>query len=470
MKSDITEIILENCGLGAIKIDSQARIELWNRWMELRTGKSGESVLGCPLKEVFTDADNSFFDTVQYVLSTGLPRVLSPVFHFFLNPYDSQSKQLVKILPLFDQSADITGTLILIEDMTAHLEYESEIETKAREFKEFGKKAKKDEEEALDWLKQQIQFNNAITECLEEGIIIYNRAGIVTFVNPTADKLLQWSRMELVGSNINVFLSGESRVKDVLKTGESIHSDNELFRRKDGSSFPVSYISSPIILEGKIKWGIVTFQDITERKRIEKEINENLERLKKVLDDTVKALSFAGEMRDPYTAGHQRRVTQLALEIAKEMSLGDNIKEAIRISGILHDIGKITIPAEILSKPGRLTEYERIILKGHSQVGYEMIKAIDFPLPVADIIIQHHERLDGSGYPNGLKGDEIRLEARILAVSDVVEAMSSHRPYRPALGAEKALEEIERNAGTLYDEEVVKTCVRLFREKGFTLE
>ena len=173
------------------------------------------------------------------------------------------------------------------------------------------------------------------------------------------------------------------------------------------------------------------------------------------------------EAKDPYTAGHQQRVSQLAAAVAKELNLSQDKVEGIRVASLIHDIGKIGLPTEILSKPTKLTDIEFNLIKEHSQKGYDILKSIDFSYPIARIVLQHHERLNGSGYPNNLKGDEIILEAKIIGVADVVEAISSHRPYRPALGIDKALEEIIQNRGTLYDPEVVNACLRLFKEKGF---
>lgn len=208
--------------------------------------------------------------------------------------------------------------------------------------------------------------------------------------------------------------------------------------------------------------------DITDRKRAEDELGKSVGKLKKALEGTVSALSGTAERRDPYTAGHQQRVTQLACAIAVEMKLPSDQIEAIRVAGTLHDIGKIYVPAEILNKPGIIAIEEMGLIKTHSQVGYDILKTIEFPWPVADIVLQHHERLDGSGYPLHLAGEEIRLEARILAVADVVEAMASHRPYRPALGVETAMDEIIRYRGVHYDPEIVDICVRLFRLRNFT--
>ena len=173
------------------------------------------------------------------------------------------------------------------------------------------------------------------------------------------------------------------------------------------------------------------------------------------------------ERKDAYTAGHQRRVSDLARTIANEMGLPKEKVEGIRLAGVIHDLGKISIPAEILSKPGRITDLEFALIKTHPQVGYDILKTIVFPWPIAEIVLQHHERLNGSGYPLGLKKKDISLESKILAIVDVVEAMASHRPYRPALGIDKALEEIVKNKNILYDSHAANTCVKLFTEMNY---
>lgn len=186
--------------------------------------------------------------------------------------------------------------------------------------------------------------------------------------------------------------------------------------------------------------------------------------------DSISSLASLVEMRDPYTAGHQRRVAQLAASIARELKLSEDQIEGIRLAAIVHDVGKNNVPIDYLSKPGRLTTLEYSIIKEHAQNGYEVLKTINFPWPIAQIVLQHHERSDGSGYPLGLKGNEILLEARILSVADVVEAMASHRPYRQALGVKAALEEINRGSGSCYDPIVVEACLKLFLEQNYTFE
>jgi len=200
------------------------------------------------------------------------------------------------------------------------------------------------------------------------------------------------------------------------------------------------------------------------------DLQQSYQRTKRAMDATIETMSKIIEAKDPYTAGHQRRVSQLATAIAKELHLSQDKVEGIRIASLIHDIGKIGLPTEILSKPNKLSELEFSLIKEHPQIGYDILKSIDFSYPVAEIVLQHHERLNGSGYPQGLKSENILLEAKIIGVADVVEAMSSHRPYRPALGIDKALEEISQNSGILYDQEVVDACIKLFKKKGFKLK
>jgi len=214
---------------------------------------------------------------------------------------------------------------------------------------------------------------------------------------------------------------------------------------------------------------IGVLQDITAQKEAEQDVRRYLAQLETMLQDTASAIARIAEMRDPYTSGHENRVGDLSAAIAAEMGLDESVQRGLRIAGSLHDLGKIAIPAEILTKPGKISVEEYRVIQRHPALGYQVLSPIKFPWPVADVAHQHHERLDGSGYPQGLKGDAICLEARIVAVADVVEALSSHRPYRPSLGVEAALSEISKNRGRYYDPDVVDACLRLVVDKNYPL-
>jgi putative nucleotidyltransferase with HDIG domain len=240
---------------------------------------------------------------------------------------------------------------------------------------------------------------------------------------------------------------------------------------KDSSVIPVevkfTYLPDP---DGKITEVLAVARDISKRKAAEQEVKLGTDKLLKAMEDTMQALARVVEMRDPYTAGHQRRVTDLACTIAAYMGLPlDNIT-GLRLAGLIHDIGKIHVPSEILTTPSALSEAEFAIIRTHPSLGYEILKPIGLPWPVADIVHQHHERIDGSGYPQNLKGENLLLESKILAVADVVEAIASHRPYRPALGIDYALEVISENSNRLYDSEVVDCCLTIFRKQAFTFQ
>jgi putative nucleotidyltransferase with HDIG domain len=219
--------------------------------------------------------------------------------------------------------------------------------------------------------------------------------------------------------------------------------------------------------EGNLKGYRGVDKDITERKLADQEIRRQAEQLRRTVEGAVMAMSHVVETRDPYTAGHERRVAELATAIAKEMGMAGEELAALRLGGLIHDIGKIAVPAEILAKPGRLSEVEFNLIKQHPESGFAILGAIDFGQPVAEIVLQHHERLDGSGYPRALRGEDIMPQARILAVADVVEAISSHRPYRAARGMDAALAEVREHAGEKYDAAAVAACVRLVEELGF---
>jgi PAS domain S-box-containing protein/putative nucleotidyltransferase with HDIG domain len=211
-------------------------------------------------------------------------------------------------------------------------------------------------------------------------------------------------------------------------------------------------------------------RDVTRRRAADQQVHQTIKKLESTVESVIEAISLTVEMRDHYTAGHQKRVNQLACAIAREMRLPIERVQIIRVAGLLHDFGKIFVPTEILIKPGKLNDLEFSLIKSHPQSGYNVLRSIEFPWPIADIIVQHHERMDGSGYPSHLRGEEIDPEARILAVADVVEAMTFHRSYRPALGLDTALREINKNKSTLYDPKVVEACLDTFLDRSFKWE
>ena len=324
-------------------------------------------------------------------------------------------------------------------------------------------------------LRQSETRYRTITERSFDVIFILGTDGKIEYVSPSVEPFLNYTPDDISGKNFAEFISVEDidsiyeMVNDVLK-GHEIREKLAHVHRKDGTTILVEFNATPI-RENDIIIGIQgNARDVTERYRLQQEREAHLQKMLSVSKSVIDTLAMTVEKRDPYTAGHQRRVAQLAIEIAREMGLPENSIEALSMAGVIHDIGKIYIPSEILSKPGKLSSAEFNMVKVHPQAGYEILKNIDFPWPIAEIVHQHHERLDGSGYPQGLKAEEILLEAKILMVADVFEAMVSHRPYRPALGLEAALNELAENKGVLYDKKIVDISRELITNKGFTFQ
>jgi PAS domain S-box-containing protein/putative nucleotidyltransferase with HDIG domain len=256
-------------------------------------------------------------------------------------------------------------------------------------------------------------------------------------------------------------------MKAFIRSGFSLADVESRTVDKEGKQRWFSNYLTGILDDGLLVRGWGVRRDITERKQVEENLAQSYEALRRTLDGSIKSIAKMVEMKDPYTAGHQQRVAELASAIAGEMGLTIEQVKYIYLAGLIHDIGKFYVPADILSKPGKLTQIELAMIRTHAQGSYDILTEIEFPWPLAQIAWQHHERLDGSGYPQGLSGEAILMEAKILAVSDVVEAMASYRPYRPALGIDRALEEIELNRGILYGTEAADICLKLFRKKGF---
>jgi PAS domain S-box-containing protein/putative nucleotidyltransferase with HDIG domain len=307
------------------------------------------------------------------------------------------------------------------------------------------------------------------------GMIFVHKGGNFLYVNPSYEEALGYSREEFLNMPFWEIVHPEHR--EMVK--------EHAFKRLKGEKVPERYEIKLLGKGGVEKWFdinvklvkledepiiVATALDVSERKKIEKEKEEAISRLKSLLKEMVEAFSLAIEFRDPYTMGHQKRVAELSVAISEELGLDPEKKEGVRVAALLHDLGKaVGVPLEILNKPAKLNDLEFSFVKAHPEIGWRILKGVDFPWPVAEAVYQHHERLNGSGYPRGLKGDQIIIEARIIGVADVVEAMTSHRPYRPALALEEALREIKENKGILYDPQVVDAALKVF-EKGFSFE
>jgi PAS domain S-box-containing protein/putative nucleotidyltransferase with HDIG domain len=345
---------------------------------------------------------------------------------------------------ILDNEGEIAGIRLIFTDISA---------------------VKKTEEKLLE---SQERYRSLFENSLD-GIYRTTLEGKYIDANPALIKMLGYdSKEELLKIDIPTQLYLRKNDRPSPDKRDRIFETQ--LKRKDGSVITVEINSRVVRKDGKpvCYEGIV--RDVTQRKVTEEKLKESYEKLKKTLSDIIYTLASIVEVRDPYTAGHQKRVAQLAVAIATQMGLSSAVIESIRIAALIHDIGKINLPASILTRPGRLSEIEYDMVKTHSKLSYNMLKRIDFPWPIAEIVLQHHERIDGSGYPQGLKDKDIRLEAKILAVADVVEAMASYRPYRPALGIGKAIEEINNGKGKLYDRDVVDACNRVVKDKNFKFE
>jgi len=320
-------------------------------------------------------------------------------------------------------------------------------------------------------LQESEERYRALFEGSRDAILITSQGnGFIEFNQASLD-LLGYARGELMQMRPGeIFLNPDDfrQIEREMRNRGYVKDYEAAFRRSDGKGVTCLITSTGRLAnDGSIREYQTIVKDITSQKQTQQKLEKTLEMLRGNLNGVIRLVAQVVEKKDPYTAGHQRRVTELARTIAQEMNLPGTQVDAIRMAGRIHDIGKISIPAEILNKPGHLSEIEMSLLKAHSRIGYDILKEIEWPYPIPEVVLQHHERMDGSGYPQGLSSQEILLETRILGVADVVEAMASNRPYRPAMDIDKALEEISKNRGILYDADVVDACLRLFREKGF---
>jgi PAS domain S-box-containing protein len=358
----------------------------------------------------------------------------------------------------------------------AHEELEIKVEERTKELLKTNEQLKKEikwRKKAEEMLRKSEKRFRSIIESVNDVIFQLSPLGFINYVTPNVEELYGYKPEDLIGKHFETTTPANEMPK-ALEAIKSVLSEkivkNFEINQVDGRGniVPMEINITPLKKDGKIISLQGVIRDITKRRRAEEGLNKSIEKLRKALDGTIQAMSLTVEIRDPYTAGHQRRVAELSRSIAIEMGLSEEQINGISMAGVVHDLGKISVPAEILSKPGQITHIELSLIRDHPQVGYDILKKIEFPWEIAQIVLQHHERSDGSGYPRGLSGENIFIEAKILAVADVIEAMASHRPYRPSLGLNEALREISENRGVLYDPKVVDACIKLFSRKKFT--
>jgi PAS domain S-box-containing protein len=324
-------------------------------------------------------------------------------------------------------------------------------------------------------LRENEERFRSMIQSLSDIIFILDGNGQLTYESPSATRILGYQPGYFIGKSPFTHIHPDDLDQVMKDLDEVFLSVNPgiptefRYQKANDTWIYLEALGNNQFENPGIQGIVLTVRDITERKKAEEQLQQTLESLRKAVGTTIQVLVSAVESRDSYTSGHQSRSANLACAIAMEMGLAKQKIEGIRMAGIIHDIGKLSIPAEILSKPTKLKEIEFALIKEHSRSGYEMLKNVESPWPLAEIVYQHHERMNGSGYPRNLKGDEILMESQILAVADVVEAMASHRPYRPSLGIEAALEEIQKNKGILYAAAIADACLKLFREKGYQL-
>ncbi len=327
--------------------------------------------------------------------------------------------------------------------------------------------------EMEDKLKESELRFFTILNSIGDAVFVMDTADLITYVNPVAEKITELTIDKLIGKRftevLNIRYNGlNAGIYNGQEAVDGIHFN--YFITASGKQVPVDFSVSHISdINGERAGSVIILRDDTERIKSELKIKESYIQIKKAIGGIIQAMAQTLETRDPYTAGHQRRVADIARSIALEMNLSEKQVEGIFMAGIIHDLGKICIPTEILSKPGKLSSIEFDLIKTHPQIGYDILKTIDFPWPLAEMVYQHHEWYNGGGYPRGLEGDAILLGARIICVADVVEAMASDRPYRPSRGIDSALAEITNQKGKHFDKDIVDICLSLFLEKKYQM-
>ncbi len=442
--------------------DFDGKILFMNRKMKSWLGFTDKQSSALQIVDLLTEPnhDKNLRNIQEYLDRDASERELS------IRTPDGREMVVMAKASRLKQGDKIVGGILLLEDITERILIKNELLNSKHELMDIIESSPdatlviNREGKILHWNRAMVEITGYTAESMlgkdnyEHGWVLYNGN----------------RRPMLIDLIVNPSLNISHMYTHLRREGDILISDNNLAYLK-GEQKIMWGMAAPIYnSQGQVVGAIETIRDITERKREEEELQRSHDQLKVILESTVHALAITTEKRDQYTAGHQERVANLACAIAQEIGVSENIIENIKIAGTLHDIGKLYVPMDILNQTSQLGEIQRLLVMTHSAAGYDTIKEIPFSGPIAEIVLQHHERMDGSGYPKGLKGPDILIEARILAVADTFEAMSSHRPYRPALGIEKAMDEIQKNAGKLYDESIVAACVRLIKENRYQLQ
>lgn len=443
--------ILESIEEGYFEVDLKGNLLFFNAAIVSILGYSADELTGMNNRR-YMDEENAkkIFQAFNTVYRTGLP---SHDFDWEILRKDGARLSVETSVSLIkDDEGRPTGFRGVVRDTTERKKAEEALRENEERYRQLVNHAPAGIYE-VDFLKRKFVALNDV---------------MCDYTGYTKEELMVLGPLDILEeSSRKVFMERMAKVLSGEKVPETVEYK---VKRKDGEELWVLLNARLVYENGFPKGATAVVHNITERKKNEDELNETIKKLRKITGATIQAIAQTVEVRDPYTAGHQRRVADLARAIATALRLESSRIDGIRMAGQIHDIGKISVPAEILSKPGLLTPIEFSLMKTHCQVGFDILKDIEFPWDIARMVLQHHERIDGSGYPNGLSRDDILLESRILAVADVVEAMASHRPYRPAVGLDKALEEISSKKGRIYDAGVVDACLGLFKEQLFSFK
>ena len=480
-KSHFLESLIEQSPLPTFVIDSGGICVMLNKaFLKAYNVPKKEVVLG---RNALTEPANVRQGVVKYIKEALSGKIVETPEIEFISPYEKKrTVTKSKLFPIFDATNKLTNVVVIHEDITARKRVEEALrkaydELEMRVEERTAELAKANEElwieitdrkRAEETLRESEGKYRDLADLLPQTVFEMDERRNLTFANRSAFAIFGYTQNDFDrGLNaLQMFIPedrdrAEENIQKVL-SGEGKTGNEYTAQKKDGGTFPCIIYSSPIIHENKPVGlrGIIV--DITERKKAEEQLEHSF-------IDLAETVSRAMGFRDPYTSSHQRRVAELARLVGEKIGLDGDRLRGLYIGGLLHDIGKISTPESILSKPGELTDEEWNLVRAHAKQGYIILKDTNLPWPVADMALHHHERLDGSGYPHGISGDKLSLENRILGVCDVVEAMSSRRPYRPARSEEEVLEEIKNGRGTKYDANVVDAMLRIIEGGEFDL-